>query len=240
MTIFGLIWNQYLYIPLLNFLIWLYAGYANYNLGLAIIILTIILRFILLPFTILEAKGKTVGRELTKHIKEIKKDYANDQVKQNLAIRLFLKKKKVRHWAKAISLTVQGLVLVLLYKVFITGVSSAGQLHLIYPGISRPDFVDTIFWGLNIAQRDLILPALVAGYLFAEILIEQWITKRTPSRQEQLFMIFFPAFSFLILSLLPAAKSIFILTSLIFSSIITILVGLIHLKTAANQSTAKK
>ena len=100
-------------------------------------------------------------------------------------------------------------------------------------------FVDKFFLGLDIARRNLVLPALVAGYLFGEIIIEQWVSKRRPARQEQLFMIFFPAFSFLILSLLPAAKSIFILTSLIFSSIITILVGLVRLKIESNRPAEK-
>ena len=47
MEILTLIWEQYLYIPLFNFLVWLYLNYSLFNLGIAVIILTIILRIAL-------------------------------------------------------------------------------------------------------------------------------------------------------------------------------------------------
>jgi len=47
MEIFNYIWQYYLYIPLFNFLIWLYLSYSIFNLGIAVIVLTIILRILL-------------------------------------------------------------------------------------------------------------------------------------------------------------------------------------------------
>ena len=125
MEIFTLIWEQYLYLPLFNLLIWLYLNYSFYNLGIAVIVLTVLLRVALLPFTILTERSKIIGQRLKKEIEEIKKDFTNDPVKQKLVIRQFLKKKKIRPWAKAIVLGVQGLVLVLLYRVFIGGINTS-------------------------------------------------------------------------------------------------------------------
>src|SRR3989344_8480601 len=161
MEIFSVIWNQYLYIPLFNFLVWLYTNYASFNLGMAVIILTVILRIVLLPFTILSEKGRIIGRELSTKVKEIEKDYANDPVHKKQEIRDFLKRKKIRPWAKAIVLVVQGLVLVLLYRVFLGGINTESKLHLLYPSIPRPDFIDTNFLWFDIGQRNFILPAVV-------------------------------------------------------------------------------
>lgn len=239
MEIFTLIWNQYLYIPLFNFLVWLYQNYSFYNLGIAVIILTVLLRLALLPFTILAERGKIISQELAKKVKEIEKDFANDPVKKKIAIRQFLKKKKIRPWAKAIVLGVQALVLVLLYRVFIGGINTEEKLHLLYSGISRPDFINTKFLWFDVGQINLIAPAIVAGYLFAEIFISQWQRKKELTKREQIYSLLFPAASFAILAVLPAVKSIFILTSLIFSTIISLFTALIKISLKNAKKSAK-
>jgi YidC/Oxa1 family membrane protein insertase len=123
MEIVTVIWQNYLYIPLFNLLVWLYLNYSSFNLGIAVIILTVILRILLLPFTVLTERGKLIGGKVRKEIIEIKKDHATDPVKQKILIRRLLKKKKIRPWAKAVTLSVQGLVLVLLYQVFLGGIT---------------------------------------------------------------------------------------------------------------------
>ncbi|OGY46605.1 MAG: hypothetical protein A2840_02895 [Candidatus Buchananbacteria bacterium RIFCSPHIGHO2_01_FULL_47_11b] len=221
MEILTVFWNQYLYVPLFNFLVWLYQTYGFYNLGLAVIILTILLRIALLPFTILAERGKIISQELTIKVKEIERDFASDPVKKKIAIRKFLKKKRVRPWAKAIVLGIQGVTLVLLYQVFVGGISTEEKLHLLYPSVPRPDFINTSFLWADIAKPELVLPAIVAGYIFAEIFILQLNRREELTRREQIYSMLFPAFSFLILAFLPSVKSIFILTSLVFSSIIS-------------------
>lgn len=221
MEIFTLIWEQYLYLPLFNLLIWLYLNYSFYNLGIAVIVLTVLLRIALLPFTILTERGKIIGQGLRKEIEEIKKDFTNDPVKQKIAIRQFLKKKKIRPWAKAIVLGIQGLVLVLLYRVFIGGINTQEKLHLLYPSIPRPDFINTKFLWFDIGERNLTIAAIVAGYLFGQILINFWERRHYLTKKEQIYSLFFPAGVLLILGLLPSVKSIFVLTSLIISSIIS-------------------
>lgn len=227
MEIFTFIWSQYLYIPLFNLLVWLYVTYSNYNLGVAVIILTILLRFVLLPFTALVERGKIIRSDLDRQVHEIRHDFSNDPVGQKKEIRALLKRRKIKPWAKAVVLGVQFLVLILLYQVFIGGINTVEKLHLLYPHIIRPDFINTKFLWFDIAQRNLVLPAIAAGYLFAEIMIQQYNERRDLSRGEQLYTILFPAFSFLILAILPSVKSVFILTSLIFSSIISAVTALI-------------
>jgi len=72
---------------------------------------------------------------------------------------------------------VQAVVLILLYRVFIGGINTESKLHLLYPSIPRPDFINTKFLWFDIAQRDLIAPAIVAGYIFTQIIIKQWRKK---------------------------------------------------------------
>ncbi len=229
MEILTYFWQQYLYIPLFNFLVWLYLNYSSDNLGIAVIILTIFLRVALLPFTIMTERGKIIGQKLRKEMEEIKKDFANDPVRKKIVIRQLLKKRKIRPWAKTVVLGVQALVLVLLYRVFLGGINTSEKLHLLYPGIPQPDFINTKFLWFDIGQTNLVMPAIVAGYLFSQILINIWSQRHQLTKKEQIYSILFPASVFLILAILPSVKSIFILTSLLFSSIISVITALIKL-----------
>jgi len=227
MEIFIVIWEQYLYIPLFNFLVWLYLNYSAFNLGVAVIILTVILRLALLPFTILTERGKIISLKLGKEIAEIKKDFANDHIKQKLAIRDLLRRKKIRPWAKAIVLGIQGLVLVLLFRVFLGGINTEEKLHLLYSGIIRPDFINTNFLWFDIGQQNLLAATIIGVYLFVQIFIHNWDRRKKLTKKEKIFSLFFPISVLLVLAILPAVKSIFVLTSLIFSTIISIITLLI-------------
>ncbi len=241
MEIISFIWGHYLYIPLFNLLIVLYLSWAGFNLGVAIILLTIITRIVLLPFTILTERGRMISQRLRRELAEVRKDYAGDPVLQKQKIRELLKRKKIRPWAKAVVLGIQGLVLLLLYQVFLGGINSQKNLQLLYPNIPRPDFINTQFLWFDISQQNLLLAALVAGFLFSLMLIEQWNERRQLSQGEVLFMIFFPASIFLVLAFLPASKSLFVLTSLVFSAIVALIAALIKLarkKADANQPPA--
>ena len=241
MEIISFIWDHYLYIPLFNLLIILYLTWAGFNLGIAIILLTIITRVVLLPFTILTERGKIISQRLHREFNEVKKDYSSDPVLQKQKIRELLKRKKIRPWAKAIVIGIQAVVLLLLYQVFLGGINSQKNLQLLYPQIPRPDFINTHFLWFDISQQNLMLAALVAGFLFSFMLIEQWNERRQLSRGEVLFMIFFPASIFLVLAFLPASKSLFVLTSLVFSAIVVVIAALIKMaykKPDANKPSA--
>lgn len=229
MEIVSFFWHYYLYVPLFNFLVWLYLNFSNYNFGITIIILTVLLRIFLLPFSILTEKGKFTAEELRKDIQQINKDYAGDPVRKKIAIRQAMKVKKIRPWAKTIALAAQGVVLFLLYQVFIGGINTQEKLHQIYPFIQAPDFINTNFLWLNLAKNDFILSLLVGIYLFSGILFERYIHNLKPSRKEQIFSLFFPIFCFAFLYYLPSAKALFVLTSMVFSSIITLISFLIKL-----------
>lgn len=229
MEIITLLWQNYLYVPGFNLLVWVYLNYSGFNLGISIIIITILLRLILLPFTILNERGKANSQKLAREVATIKQDLADDPVGQKEEIRKAFKRKKIRPWAKAIVLGIQGMALLLLYQIFISGLDGRGNMQLLYPSIPRPDFINPNFLGFDLSERSMMLATIVAGYLFIEIMVGYWIKRKGRSRKEQIFAIFFPAFVFLALAILPSVKSIFVLTSLIFSSIISMFIHFIKL-----------
>ncbi len=76
----GDIFNVLFYEPLYNALVILYRLFGN-NLGLAIIGIAFISRFVMIPLTIKQIKMAESSREMNDKVKELKKKYKNDKEK---------------------------------------------------------------------------------------------------------------------------------------------------------------
>lgn len=215
----SLLWNEYLYRPVFNILIYFYNGIASQNLGAAVIYLTILLRVVLLPFSIVSVWKQGFYKKLTDEISKIAVTHKNDSVLQNQEIREFLKKHRVNPWSKAIVLGVQALTLILLYQVFLGGIRG-NKLNQLYGWVRHPDFVNTSFLGFDLGAHSIIWPVIVAIFLFVEISLEQRKKGQMTLNADIVYKYFFPFFVFIALYILPMVKSLFILTSLVFSAIV--------------------
>ncbi len=216
---FATFWYTFLYQPVFNLLIHLYNTQSAENLGWAIVILTVLLRVVLLPFTLVTEKANAQNLELEHDVHEAEKQFGNDTVLRNQEIRRILRKRKIRPWAKTVVLGVQLLMLVLLYQVFIQGITGLQVIHTLYPGVDFPGKINTDFYGFNLAERHtLVWPVLVALFLFGEIYFE--LKGKRVRQADMFYLIIFPIASLFILWWLPMVKSLFILTSIFFSIII--------------------
>jgi len=215
----SLFWTTFFYAPLFNALIWLYNGPAQQNFGVAIIMLTVALRIVIFPLTLLSERNKHVYAQVEAEIADIERAYKNDEEQQKERIRELLRSRHVSPWARTSSLFIQALVLIVLYQVFMSGIRM-NHFDVLYPGVIAPDFVFTDFLGTNLGQRSWFWAAIVGVWLFLEISVEQRRHKEVVTKADQFYRVAFPAFSFAALWILPAAKSIFILTSMSFSFII--------------------
>ncbi|MDG7041485.1 MAG: membrane protein insertase YidC [Nitrososphaerota archaeon] len=74
------IWNTILLRPMLNFLV-LTSKYFLGSFGIAIIILTIIIRLITIPYTMRQLRSSKGMREIQPKLKELQKKYDNDRQK---------------------------------------------------------------------------------------------------------------------------------------------------------------
>jgi YidC/Oxa1 family membrane protein insertase len=216
---FGWVWNAYFYAPLFNALIWLYNGPAEQNLGVAIIYLTIGIRIIILPISILAERNKHIYATVEAQILEIEKQYKNDPEIQKDRIRELLRSHHVSPWSRVSSIVIQALVLVVLYQVIMSGIKM-NRFDALYPSVVHPDIVFPDFLGINLGQRSWIGAAIVMAWLYLEISHEQKKHGESVTRADIFYRLAFPVFCFVALYILPSAKSLFILTSMSFSFII--------------------
>jgi YidC/Oxa1 family membrane protein insertase len=214
----GSIWDNLLYKPLFNLLIWIYNNWTNENLGWAVVNVTILLRVALLPFTIISERNRVKNEALIKDVKKIQQDIHLDRVSKNEEIRSVLKKRKVQPWAKAIVLGIQALVLVLLYQVFLRGITGQKIAKILYPSVELPGHINTEFFGFDLgASHSLFWAGLVGIILFLEIYIKYKKVKIKIKKSDLAYFFLFPLLVFWILWLLPMVKALFVLTSILFS-----------------------
>lgn len=215
-------WYYVLYQPLFNLLIWLYSGVAGHNLGWAVVWLTIILRVVLLPLSIISEFTAIRRQKAEEEAEKAILAYKGDKIAQKEVVRAIISRYKISPWAKVLNLGIQALVLILLYQVFVRGITGDKMVKILYPILDFPGKINTVFYGFEIGKiKDGLWAAVAAVYLFISILIETR-GKKHWEKSEMYYVVLFPLFTFFALYYLPMVKSLFILTTMIFSDIITI------------------
>jgi len=218
------LWNTYLYEPVFNLLIWIYNNWAHGNMGWAVVYLTVLLRIVILPLTIISERNKAKNAEVEAEILKLAKDFHYDKVAQKYEIRRRLKLKRIQPWAKALSLGIQALMFLLLYQVFISGISGQRMLKTLYYFVDFPGEINNLFYGFSLGTpHDIVWSGIIGIWLLVEIYIELHRRKGGLHRGDLFYFLFFPLFVFVFLWALPMVKSLFIFTTMAFSLVVHIL-----------------
>lgn len=159
MEIITTIFNDFLYRPLFNILVFFYNIIPGHDFGVAIILVTLLIRLILFPLSRKGIKSQKALRDLQPKIKGIQKKY-KDKEEQAREMMNFYKENKVNPASGCLPLLIQLPVLIALYRVFIAG-TNPDNLSLLYSFIGNPGFLKASFLGL----LDLSVPSTVLAIL---------------------------------------------------------------------------
>jgi len=158
----SIIFKTVFYQPVLNLLVFLYNIVPGHDIGIAIVLLTIIIKLVLLPLSKKSIQSQKALQDIQPKIEEVKKKYANNKEEMGRAMMNLYKENKVNPFSSCLPLLVQLPFLWAVFKVFQTGLSN-GSLDLVYPFISRPETINSISLGfVDLSQRSIVL-AVLAG-----------------------------------------------------------------------------
>lgn len=214
--VFHFVWYSMLYQPIYNALIFLYQIAPVRDMGLAVILLTISVRIVLLPFSIRAARSEYRLKQLEPLIEEIRVRYKYNIEKQREMVKALLKKHKIGIFSNIISLFFQILVFLTLYRIFSSGLQPYGEENMLYPFMMHVKLVATDFFG----RFSLLIPNVQASLFAAAMtLIYQGSRKVRGSAtgMDKAMFIGFPLGILLVTIALPSGKAIFIATSVCFS-----------------------
>ena len=203
------LFNIILYQPLFNLLLFFYQ--YLHDLGLAIIVLTIFVRLVLLPFFYKSTKDQLILQQLTPKLKEIRKNHKNNLTAQTQAMMALYKEHKINPFSSFLLLIIQLPILFALYRVFLKGIPAAVG--------------NALFLGLiNLAKPNIfIILAAVLVTFWQALISAPKITKKNDfeptARLSRQMALITPIWIAIILSLLPSAIGLYIFTTTLFSII---------------------
>lgn len=219
------LYQQILYRPILNLLIFFYQTIAFHDLGLAIILVTLFIRLILYPFFHTGAKQQMLMQRIQPHVKKIQEKHKDDRDEQAKALMELYKEHGVNPFAGILLLIIQIPILLTFYWVIRSGIGTT-QLTGLYSFIATPQNINTVFLGfINLANPNfvLILAAAAAQYLQARLAIYRNPSNTSaPTQAEKIArqMTFVgPIITILVFYNFPAALSLYWFMSALFSSI---------------------
>lgn len=215
------VYNEILYRPLLNLLIWFYNIIPGQDIGIAIIILTILVRFLLYPFYTKSVKSQKALQKLQPEIQKIKEKYKNNSEQQSKEMMKFYKENKINPLSGCLPLLIQLPILIALFRVFQQGLDPK-HLDTLYSFVSRPEIIHTHFLGvIDLAVPSLILALLAAISQFFQskmLLVKQKQKKSDfASMMSQQMTYFMPFITFFIAMRLPAALALYWLITTLFA-----------------------
>lgn len=159
------IFHTFLYQPLFNVLIVLYQTVSFYDFGIAIIILTALIRFLLYPISQKGIRSQKEMFAIQPQIKKIQEEYKDNKEEQMKRVMALYKEKKVNPFSGCLPILIQLPVLIALYWVFIAGFTE-GSLSNLYSFIHNPGSINHVFLGfIDIAKKQNVVLAVLAGIL---------------------------------------------------------------------------
>lgn len=182
------IWNAILYHPLINALAFLVSVIPGGDVGIAVIILTILVKLALFPLSQKSIESQAEMNILTPELNKIKEGGASKEEQARLTFELY-KKHKVNPFSGCLLVLIQIPVIFALYYVFSKGIKF--DSNFLYSFIHVPQHINMMFLGiLDLGGKSLVLAVLagVSQYLQAHFMPKPMVSTNTnnpnPSFQE--------------------------------------------------------
>ncbi|MFZ5376544.1 MAG: YidC/Oxa1 family membrane protein insertase [Patescibacteria group bacterium] len=217
------------YQPFFNVLLFIYylldkVTHGQPDMGVAVILLTLFIRFLMLPLSLRGHNSEEQKREIARQIKEIEAEYAAEPIVLRDRKRVVLKESRGVLIAEVFSLLIQTAIALMLWRIFASGLSG-DDFHLVYsfmPEIKTP--LNLVFLGkYDLTHPHLFLNLLQTLLIFVLETVSIYTSAYPQTRADAVrLQLILPIVSFLIFMNLPAGKKLFVITTLCFSIVLTI------------------
>ncbi len=160
--------NYFFYQPLYNALVVLTAVLPGHDLGLAVIVLTLVVKILLIPVSHKTIKTQKKMKELEPEMAKIKETHKDNQQEQGLKIMELYKEHGVNPFSGVFLMFIQLPIILALFFVFKDGID-LNPLDL-YSFIVKPEFINQNLFGLiDLTKKNIFLALLVGITQFIQV-----------------------------------------------------------------------
>lgn len=180
----GNIFNLIFFAPIINLLVLIFQGLSTIHipgaLGFAIVILTVLIRFLVWPFMASQIKATKKMADLKPHLDELKRRHKDDKKTLASAQMALYKEHGVNPAGGCLPALIQIPVFIALYQAIINILPGGDINHinslLYFPQLKLPATLDPNFFGLNLGIKPsqfglsllLSIPLLTAALTFVQ------------------------------------------------------------------------
>jgi YidC/Oxa1 family membrane protein insertase len=224
MAIISKIFHDFLYQPLFNILVLFYIFIPGHDFGIAIIVLTIIIKLVLYPLGLQAIKTQKAFSRVQPMLEEIKEKYKNDKTQETKEIMALYQREKINPFSPILGLLIQLPILIALYWVFWQGLKPS-EMSLLYSFIPLNGPIDPTFLKIfNLSQPNWVFALIAALAQFWQA--KTAVVKRPASKKgksdiskvmEKQMQYFMPIFTLFILLSLPSAIGLYWITNTLFT-----------------------
>jgi len=148
--------------PIFNALVFLYNYLPGPDIGLAIVVLTVLIKALLFPLSVKMLKGQKVLQELQPKLKELQQKHKGNREALGRATMELYRQEKVNPLSSCLPLLIQQPFLFAVFRVFREGLK-VETLNLLYPFVNNPGSINPISFGLVDLSKPSIVLALLTG-----------------------------------------------------------------------------
>jgi YidC/Oxa1 family membrane protein insertase len=209
-----------IYVPLLNVLVFTYFYIPD--LGVAIIILTVIIRLLMLPSFHKSLKQQKMMQALQPKINEIREKFKNDKQAEMQAMMELYKENEVNPLGSCSTLLIQLPILFALSALF-SRTGNPDLLNDLYSFVPHPAHIDTHFLGFIdlAAKNNYVLVGIAAALQFVQTKLtlpkQKMAGDAMQGMMQNSMLYFFPLMLFVSILALPAGLALYIIVTTLFS-----------------------
>jgi YidC/Oxa1 family membrane protein insertase len=162
------LWNTLLIEPIYNGLIFFINTFPGHSLGIAVIVMTLIVKFLLFPIASRSIRTQAAQKKLQPEIKSLQAKYKDNKEELSKKMMELYKERKVNPFSGCLLLIIQLPIILALYRVIIMGVDL--QPDLLYSVLQYPPNINTVFLGLfELTERSIPLAILAGAAQFLQM-----------------------------------------------------------------------
>lgn len=155
------LWSTLFYEPLYNALIFLVGTLPGSSVGLAVITLTVLVKFALYPLSQKSVNAQAKMRSLEGELSAIKEKWKNDKERQARETMELYKKHNVNPFSGCLTVLIQLPIIIALYFVFLKGLAPEGGV--LYSFVKFPEQMNMLFLGLvDLGAKSIVFAVLAA------------------------------------------------------------------------------
>lgn len=217
------IFTSLIYQPFFNLLVGIYwlldrltGGQAD--MGIAVIIFTVVFRILWLPISFASGRSAKERHDISQKIKSVNTQFGQDPIKLKAEMKKIMTGNRRVVIFSSINLFFQLMVMLMLYRIFTTGLEGA-DFRLIYRWMPpHPEHFNLIFLDkFDLTRPNWTLNWINTGVIFFAELLSGLLSPFPTGRTELMSLFILPLGAMTFFAYMPAGKKLFVITTLLFT-----------------------